>query len=394
MKFKTSKKNIVAALRKIRDIAGKPHTCLPILTTALMESEKGKIKLIATDLEMVLETFFEADIQKEGAICVPVKLLNEITRELAEGETISFEANDTLVKIASGKSSFNLNILPASEFPKTPGIDVAKGGLVITGRQLHEMLEQVIFAASTDIQQRFNLCSVLFNGGDGNQLVLAATDGHRLAVSGGAYAGIKGKYIVPIKAVREMVRFSADAGDEPVNVSVSERFIRMSYDVAVFNARLIDADYPDYGVFLGNVKGYTNKIIVNRDALTASLSRVMLLTEEKVCPIRFSIEGKTCALKGRSSGLGEAVDVVEAQSHNGPDAAIGVNGKYAKEGISALPGENVVIGIGDELEPISVSSEGINTTLQIIMPMRLEDADTSNIAVSEKSEEGEQKEAA
>jgi len=168
----------------------------------------------------------------------------------------------------------------------------------------------------------------------------------------------------------------------------------VSSEGAVITARLIGADYPDYGIFLDQVKGYTNKITVDRDDITAALSRVMLLTEDKVYPIRFSIKGRTFELKGKSTGLGEAMDVIEAQSHNGPDRTTGINGKYAKEGISALPSGNVVIGFGDELEPVAVSSEGVGSTLQIIMPMRLEDAGTSSGAVGEKRKECEQKEAA
>ena len=73
----------------------------------------------------------------------------------------------------------NINGIDAGEFPLIPSAD-GERSLQLAPAALRKMIDQVVFAASTD-ESRPALTGVLARL-DGDRLLLAATDGYRLSV--------------------------------------------------------------------------------------------------------------------------------------------------------------------------------------------------------------------
>jgi DNA polymerase-3 subunit beta len=73
MHITCTQENIARALSYLERVAGKQST-LPILSNFLLETEKGRLKISATNLEIGIVAVIGAKIESEGRIAVPAKI--------------------------------------------------------------------------------------------------------------------------------------------------------------------------------------------------------------------------------------------------------------------------------------------------------------------------------
>ena len=57
---------------------------MPILETVLFETDNGKVRLSATDLEVSIVENVDADVMTEGSVAVPARRLLETLRQLPD----------------------------------------------------------------------------------------------------------------------------------------------------------------------------------------------------------------------------------------------------------------------------------------------------------------------
>ncbi len=128
---------------------------------------------------MGLRTELEAEVDGEGSVLLPGRLLAEVSRSLGDA-TVEIETRETErdVEIRCGGSSFHLRTLPAEDFPRFP--DEEGEPLKIPAAALASTVEVVARAASRD-DMRPVLTGVLVTAA-GNEMTMVATDSYRLAV--------------------------------------------------------------------------------------------------------------------------------------------------------------------------------------------------------------------
>jgi hypothetical protein len=77
-----------------------------ILSGVLLRAESGRLHLAATDMELSLRSSLEAQVEGEGAVVVPGRLLVDLVRLLPDNEvTIEHRADESVVRVTSGPSS-------------------------------------------------------------------------------------------------------------------------------------------------------------------------------------------------------------------------------------------------------------------------------------------------
>src|SRR5688500_13280044 len=111
--------DLLKPLHAVSGIVEKRHT-LPILSNILLERAGDRLHLLATDLEIQVATSFS--LENKGAdnsvVTVSARKLQEILRSLPEQAEVSLETQNNRLQVKSGKSRFNLQTLPAEDFPK------------------------------------------------------------------------------------------------------------------------------------------------------------------------------------------------------------------------------------------------------------------------------------
>src|SRR2546423_2493694 len=183
-----------------------------ILSGVLLRAEGGRLHLAATDMELSLRSSLEAQIEGEGAVVVPGRLLVDLVRLLPESEvTIEHRAEESVVHITSGSSTSTLHTYAADDFPRLPDLD-AVGTFTVDRESLLDTVSRVSRSASRD-ESRPVLTGILVRF-EAGKLVMAATDSYRLSVKETDLPGEVPELeaIIPARALAELGRI-AQTGD-------------------------------------------------------------------------------------------------------------------------------------------------------------------------------------
>src|SRR5919109_1171526 len=151
-----------------------------ILSGVLLRAEAGRLHLAATDMELSLRSSLDAQVEGEGAVVVPGRLLVDLVRLLPESDvTVEYRTEENVVHITSGSSTSTLHTYAAEDFPRLPDLDVV-GTFTVDRESLLDTVSRVARSASRD-ESRPVLTGILVRF-EGGKLVMAATDSYRLSV--------------------------------------------------------------------------------------------------------------------------------------------------------------------------------------------------------------------
>src|SRR6266542_391085 len=92
------------------------RTAVQILSGILVRASGGKLELAATDMELSIRTSLEAQIEGEGAVVVPGRLLVDLSRLLPESEvTIEHREEESILHVRCGAAEYRLNTYGAED---------------------------------------------------------------------------------------------------------------------------------------------------------------------------------------------------------------------------------------------------------------------------------------
>src|SRR5213596_2961155 len=183
-----------------------------ILSGVLLRAEAGRLHLAATDMELSLRSSLEAQVEGDGAVVVPGRLLVDLGRLLPESEvTIEHRADESVVRITSGPSSSTLHTYAAEDFPRLPDLD-AVGTFTVERESLLSTVSRVARSASRD-ESRPVLTGILVRF-EAGKIVMAATDSYRLAVKETDLTGEVPELeaIIPARALAELGHVTRKVG--------------------------------------------------------------------------------------------------------------------------------------------------------------------------------------
>jgi DNA polymerase-3 subunit beta len=375
MKLSVTKNEMQEKLANIQNIIEKKNT-MPILSHFLLSAGKKGSYIIATDIETALKEPLEANIEKEGKLCIPARKLFEIVREV-DGD-MSFESVDEQwLKVKAGASDFKIACLPHTDFPAWPSA-LGSGEVeevTIDGSMLLEMIEKTIYSAG-ESDTRYTLNGLLFHAKPENRsFTVVGTDGHRLAlIMRQMESEVKEdkKLIVPRKAVSELRRFLSASDEEKekqkVRISIGDKHLLFSVDKIEFLTRLIDGTYPNYE----NVIPQSNekKMSIGKDIFIKVLRRASVMSRERASAVRFDLEEEKLTVSSSSPDLGEAKEEVGVD-YKGEKVSLGFNARYMLDVLGAMTSDKVVLELQDPLSPVLVKEDGSDEYKCVIMPMRI-----------------------
>src|SRR5919199_1012194 len=156
------------------------RTAVQILGGILLSAEEGRLTLAATDMELSLRASLPAQVEGDGAVVVPGRLLVELARLLPEAEvTLEHRPEEGVVRVASGAYESRLHTYNAEDFPRLPDPEATERHGVERDALL-ETIARVSRSASRD-ESRPVLTGILVRF-EAAKLVMAATDSYRLSV--------------------------------------------------------------------------------------------------------------------------------------------------------------------------------------------------------------------
>ena len=144
MELVVRKNDLLRELQYFQGIVERKNT-IPILANVLIEATDGKVRLLATDLEVGLRSTCEASVAQGGALTLPAKKLFEIVKALPDTD-VRIEQDGTSVKVAADRFESKMQTLPREDFPTLP--EATGHGSVHAARAsaLREMIAHTQFA--------------------------------------------------------------------------------------------------------------------------------------------------------------------------------------------------------------------------------------------------------
>jgi len=346
------------------------RTTLPILNNVLLQTSTQGLQLTATNLEIGIREVVAAEVEEEGGITVPARLLTDfVSAHPDEPLTLTLDKKTQSLAVHSPHFDVVIRGIDPADFPPVP---VAGDGRKVSVPQadLRQAIEQTVVAASTD-EGRPVLTGVYvqLNGG---KATLAATDGHRLAVRNLALqtgGGDVETVIIPARALAELSRI-LKAGSEAIDLTVGAQRNQVFFKSGETElmSRLIEGTYPNYQQVIPSQS--TTTITAKTQDLLFTTRVVSLFSKDAANVIKFKAESGKLTLTANTSEVGNSVAGVEARVE-GQDLQVAFNSKYVLDALSIVGSEEVQLGFTGPLNPGAIRPVGRDDYLYIIMPVRV-----------------------
>ncbi|HEX9017940.1 MAG TPA: DNA polymerase III subunit beta, partial [Anaerolineaceae bacterium] len=244
-----------------------PRSTLPVLANVLLATDEGRLRLSATNLELGISCWIGAQIQEEGSITVPARLLADLVGTLPN-DTVQLTVNISTCTLNVRCASSNTDIkgIDAQEFPPMPATDISEG-VHIKVADFKDMVQQVTFASSTDeARPMLQGANTIVSG---SELTMAATDGFRISVRRIVLEEPAPKalsMIIPARALNEMARIASD-GEHMISMIVPSGRGQVVFrlESAELVSQLIDGNFPDYKVIVP--RSFKSHIVLSTAAL-------------------------------------------------------------------------------------------------------------------------------
>jgi len=364
--YKGLRDQLLSPLQSVCGIVEKRHT-LPILSNVLIEKNGENLTLLATDIEVQITTHSKMAGSEQIAITVGARKLQDILRSLPETAEVSLTLTDKRLQLKAGKGRFNLQTLPAEDFPRMVITDDQPTKFSVTQKQLKKLLALVQYAmAQQDI--RYYLNGLLLTT-KGNELRVVTTDGHRLAYATGSLIDTPSpiEVILPRKTVLELSRQLVDSEDL-VEIILTPSQARFKFNNIEFISKLIDGKFPDYERVIPQHHGKIIKL--SRNQLIQSLQRVAILTNEKFRGVRLLLDAGSLKIISNNSEQEEAQEEIEID-YSGEPLDVGFNVTYLLDVLNNVSEETIELHLADANSSALFILPGNQNFKYVVMPMRI-----------------------
>ncbi|MBD3868370.1 MAG: DNA polymerase III subunit beta [Acidobacteria bacterium] len=354
MEFVIRKNDLVHELQTIAGVVEKRAT-LPILSNLFLEAKEDGLHIRASDLEVNIRGAVKATVVQNGTITLPAAKLLEISRSLPDAE-VQFKLRDNnQMAISCERSRFKLAGQLADDFPDFP--ELGSVPVSLPGKVLRSMVERVSFAITME-DPRYSLNGALLKV-ESSGICLVATDGHRLAYCHQEMkldvpkAGVQ--VIVPRKALAEVLKLSADFGDDDkveFGMKGNHVFFRLAGHELV--STIPEGPFPSYENVMPEACAIS--VPVPTADLLSAVRRVALMASDRYGKaVRFALSSGKLELSYESD-MGNAQESLPVE-YDGESVEIGFNARYFQDFLNVVGTDNVLL----ELDPVK-SGEGPSGT--------------------------------
>ncbi len=353
-----------------------PRSTLPVLANVLVATDEGRLRLSATNLELGITCWIGAKVEEEGSTTVPSRTFTDLVSTLPNDKVeMGLNVRTQTLNVRCGASNTDIKCIDAQEFPIMPVPDLSNG-IQLNIADLKEMIQQVVFAASTD-EARPVLTGVSLVV-QGNQMTLSAADGFRLSVRHAELSSPSPKpisAIIPARALAELARVSGD-GDQALTMVIPPgrgQVIFSMKDIELVS-QLIEGTYPNLEQVIP--RSHQTRSVITTSAFLKACKQAEIFAREGSHIARVnivpgdSLKPGAVEITGQSEETGSNLTVIDANIE-GPALLIAFNVRFMREVLDVIKTPNVALETNTDTSPGLIRPVGEDNFLHVIMPMHL-----------------------
>jgi len=368
MKIICLQENLKNALNTTERIIGRNLT-LPILNNLLLETDKGRLKISSTNLEIGINYWISGKIEKDGVITVPAKILSNFVNNLPN-KKIEFEVKSGVLYLKCENYRAQIKGQDAKDFPIIPKIqpkitnsidlDVLKIGL-----------SQVVGVATVS-ESRPEISGILFNFNK-NNLKLVATDSFRLSEKTINIENLEEEsVIIPQRTIQELIRILIEVSEfkevnNQVKIVLSNNQVLFDLGDIQLISRLIDGQYPNYQQIIPT--SFRTKVILNKEDFIKAI-KIASIFSSKINDIKFIISlKKGFEVFAQNTDIGENKSQINAEIEGDP-LEISFNWRYILDGLNNITSQKIFFGLNTGDNPVILKPIGDESYLYVVMPIK------------------------
>jgi DNA polymerase-3 subunit beta len=339
--------------------------------------DNGSVRLTGFDLSLGIQSSFSAQVEAEGILTLPAKLLNDIVSKLPSGDlTLESNDNEDLVTITSGSGRYQVRGMSAEEFPELPLIDDGEAKQ-LPAKALIDGLKGSLVACSQDETKQ--ILTGVYLKVKSDCLEFAATDGHRLSIvevergdneESTDPIAVLFEVTVPAKALRELEKMLSSRQERDcLALHLEQGQVVFDWKNQKLTTRTLEGKYPDYRLLIP--RQFQRQVTLDRKQLLGALEIVAVLADQSNL-VKFSIdsEHQSLSLSAEAQERGSGEESLTAQI-SGENLDIAFNVKYLMDGLKTLTSQEITINLNGPLEPVILSPLGGIKMTYLVMPVQL-----------------------
>ncbi|MBQ2243897.1 MAG: DNA polymerase III subunit beta [Bacteroidales bacterium] len=373
MKFTVSSSELLHGLLSVSRVISNRNT-LPILDNFLFVLSGNSLEVTASDLEMTLKTTIAIeDVQEEGEIAVPAKLLTDSLKEFPDLPLqFSTEANEEILNISWMSGASKIPFFPADDYPSLPEL----GDLAISASFPSDILltgiNNTIYATAED-ELRPVMNGIFFDMTPENT-TLVATDSHKLVYYTRHDVKVveKCSFILPKKPAA-ILRSLLGKSEDLVKVTFDTKNAYFEFDGNILICRLQEGTYPAYRSVIP--KNNPNKLVINRVALLNAVKRVAVCSNQSTSHIKLSLSFNKLVISASDTNFSMSAHETLDCTYEGDEMHIGFKSTFLAEILNNLPYEEVSIELSDPTRAGLILAAGETDPEEVIcsllMPIRI-----------------------
>lgn len=342
---------------------------LPVLNNIKMEAFNNKVKLVATDMDISICEYLDAQVLTSGRLTVNSRTLTDIIKKFPT-DIVELEYKDNELKIKGDYCEFSILVDSAVAFPNVDEAEAFEEGTVIKSENLAKIIEHTMFSISTE-ETRYNLCGIYLHLLD-NLIAAASIDGHRMSVSRHQAENIN-KFenaIIPRKTVDKLYEILRDrAKDIDITIAFKPNKVIFHYGQITITTKVIDGSFPDYKEF---VPQKSSKVLtVSVKSFSDAIERISIITAEKFKAIKMSLSRDKVEISAFGESKGSGREVLTDAKYDGDEMQVGFNPRYVLDVLKVISKGEVNVYFNDASSPILIKDPEFENADFVVMPIKV-----------------------
>jgi len=371
MQFVIKRDVLLKSLTLVQGIIEKKNT-LPILSNVLLDVKKGKLSIVATDLDLVFyDEINEIKIITEGATTTSATILYDILRKISGNSDIKFDLkSENKLNLVTDSSDFNLLCLPTDNFPNFAN-DFEAEEISFNKSKFLSLLNKTKISISNDDTRHYlnGVYLHLTESQNRTYLTGVATDSHRLSSSSIEIDKDKNFHsiVLPKKTVFQLCNLLVET-NEKVLIQTSESKIQFKIGKVKLISKVIDGKFPDYKKV---VPASNDKILtVASSDFVLAIERVITVSLDRKEGVKLSIGKDNIKFSVNSTNSGEGNEVIKS-NFTGEEMIVSFNSKYLIDIASEIEDKNLKINLKDPMSPVLIEDISDKNSYYVVMPMKI-----------------------
>lgn len=333
---------VIRSLLKSSCLVARPNDARPILRNVKLQSVTDGLYVISTDTVVSLRFFIPVGdaltVLGEGAV---VAVADDMCRVFDEmrSDTVLIQDTGSRCAVNGGGTKYSLVIEDARDFPQVSLFSDAAASIRIKSQTLKEVFARTAYCAHGE--RSFYLMHGLDIKCEDSTLVVAATDGRRLAVARCAVDEdpdrITGEIIIPAETVGAISKVFGD-GDEMASLQWTDRTFNIKGTKGCVSVLALRGNFPDYKRGIPN---NTKVIEFDRAKLIELMRQTKVFKSANTSLVTMDISKEKIVLRAGDPTMGEFMIEHDVSWEHDPMSLV-VNPEFIHQTASASRGQTIL----------------------------------------------------